>query len=130
MIEGICKGYLSKAISEGNIFPEESCIDILSKIIDLFCKHVNEIHKLLEKKDYVEALSLAKYLCDFEGKISNEFSFIEPFYNTGRLEFKQSIDKLLSNKNKFKVYLKEALMVMREANVTVFPLKMLNFLQN
>ena len=129
MLEGICKKYMLNATKQGNIFPEESCIPILSKILEVFVNQVNELKILIEKKHFVEALGKAKDLCIFEKRLSDELSFINPFYNVGRLEFKQSIESLIVLKEENKNSLKEQIEHIRLSKVTVFSLVLADFLK-
>lgn len=127
--EGICKSYIVKASSEGNIFPEEACLEILSKITNIFVNNTLEVHSLLKKKQYVEALDKARLLCNFEEKLSKEIFYLNIFYNVGRKEFKEAIDKLKDNINEYKILLKQGIVILYEAKKTVFPIILCEYLE-
>jgi hypothetical protein len=127
--EGICKNYIIKSSNEGNIFPEEACIEILSKITNIFVNNTLEVHSLLKKKQYVEALDKVKLLCNFEEKLSKEIFYLDIFYQIGRKEFKEAIDNLKDNINESKILLKQGLIVLQKVNKTVFPIILCEYLE-
>jgi len=132
MFKDICKKYILKVTKEDpqNLFPEEACIDILTKITQIFCNHSLELTKMLEKNQFVNALQEARMLCDFEQRLSEEFNYIAPFLQVGRKEFKEKIDKLNQLKNESKASLKSSILLLKEANKTVFPVSLFEYLSN
>ena len=128
MFEGICKDYILKASSKGDIFPEEASIEILNKIINIFINHTLKLHSLLKKKQYVEALDKARLLCSFEENLSKEIQYISSFYQAGRKEFKEAIDRINIIKNESKASLKAGILLLKESNKTVFPLSLFDYL--
>ena len=132
MFNNICKEYMLKEAKENpqNLFPEEACIDILTKITQIFCNHTLELTKILEKNQFVNALQEARMLCDFEERLSQEFDYIAPFYQVGRKEFKEKIDRLNHLKSESKASLKNNILILKEANKTVFPLSFFEYLSN
>lgn len=132
MINNLCKEYINKESKTNpqNPFPEEACLGILSKMLQIFCNHTNELEVLLDKKHYVEALGKAKLLCDYEQRLTKEVDSIASFYQVGRKEFKESIDRLNFLKSESKTSLKTSILILKEANKTVFPLSLFNYLVN
>ncbi len=132
MINNICKSYMFKEAKENpqNPFPEEACLEILTKTTQIFCNHCNELEVLLDKKRYVEALDKARLLCDYERRLTQEFDYLAPFCQVGQNKFKETVTRLNLLKSESKASLKTSILLLKEANKTVFPLSLFNYLVN